>query len=195
MSVLARVNARRLTLLVTVAALALACAETPDPNARITLSADAGTLPDPDDFAGVVGDPSRVGVHVFLEKLCGSIDCHGQASRPFRLYSVNGLREPDAGLVPGLGQETPEEIVDNYGSLVGLQPEETAHVVIGDYLPTVLLIVQKPTGMVSHKGGTKFSVTSDPAACLTSWLTAGTLVSGQPATFEEQACANAAQLP
>jgi hypothetical protein len=177
----------------------LACS-IPDPDAHIALDADGG-LP---DFGQFAGDAPSGGVHVFLEKSCGTLDCHGQMSRPLRLYSANGMREPDSGLVPGVEPETDAEIHDNYLSVVGLQPEEMLRVrlPVGGDLPNQLLLIQKPLGAensdnggVSHKGGTKITPQGDPAVCLVGWLGNGTTRDGRPITFDQGACAAADQLP
>ena len=77
-----------------------ACASPPDPN-RATLvgfvDPTGGLDPDPVQF-------KDQGVSKFLERRCGTLDCHGQGGRPLRLYSGRGLRLPnDAGLGPGSG--------------------------------------------------------------------------------------------
>lgn len=164
---------------------ALSCSMAPSATSTVTL-----VEPSYDEFVG--GGSNGSGVHVFLENQCGTLDCHGQVGRPLRLYSVDGLREPnDAGLVSGAGAETSGEIYANFLSVISLQPEETNRVVLGLDPPTEMLLVQKPMGLVSHKGGIRI-VPGDPMyLCLTSWLEAS---SGQ-ATFNGPACTQAAQLP
>src|SRR4029077_17724720 len=56
-----------------------------------------------------------------FERRCGTLDCHVQAGRPLRIFSGLGLRLPnDAGDTPGQGATTPDEIVANYRSVIGL---------------------------------------------------------------------------
>ncbi len=121
------------------------------------------------DFTQFADDTA--GVHRFLEKRCGTLDCHGQTGRPFRLFSMGGLRLlNDAGLVSGLGADSPEEVYANYQALVGLQPEETSKVVSGSDPPTVLLIVAKPLALQTHKGGPVLAAGDPGDVCLESWL-------------------------
>lgn len=164
---------------------ALSCSATPDASSTVTIL-------EPSYSEFVSSGSNGSGVHVFLENQCGTLDCHGQVGRPLRLYSVDGLREPnDAGLTSGVGAETSSEIYANFLAVIGLQPEEMNRVVAGLDAPTQLLLVQKPMGLVSHKGGIRI-VTGDPMyQCLTSWLAAP---SGQE-TFNAAACTEAAQLP
>ena len=106
-----------------------------------------------------------------FEHHCGTLDCHGQIGRPLRIYSGLGLRLPnDAGNVPGMGATTPEEIADNYYSVIGLEPEEMSRVIAGVDAPTKLLILAKPLELEAHKGGPAM-VQGDPSYnCITSWL-------------------------
>jgi hypothetical protein len=153
-----------LTGLAALAALAQAgCASTPDPKADTLVLA-----PDFNEFAGDAANP---GVHAFLERRCGTLDCHGQTGRAFRLYSSGGLRMAnDAGLISGGGADTPAEILANYQSLIGLQPEETSRVVARIDPPTSLLVVAKPLGLETHKGGHALATGDTGDACLESWL-------------------------
>jgi len=164
---------------------ALSCAATPDPSSTVSL-----LEPSYADFVG--GGTNGSGVHTFLENQCGTLDCHGQVGRPLRLYSVDGLRAPnDAGLVSGAGAETSAELYANFLSVISLQPEEMNGVIEGLAPPTQLLLLQKPMGLVSHKGGIRI-LSGDPMyTCLTTWLEAP---SGE-ATFDTAACTQAAALP
>jgi hypothetical protein len=155
------------------------CAATPD-----TRSNTAILAPDFNEFAG---DASNPGVHAFLERRCGTLDCHGQTGHAFRLYGSGGLRlANDAGLVSGEGPDTPEEILANYQSLVGLQPEEMSRVVAGLDPPIDLLVVAKPLGLQTHKGGQELATGDSGDACLESWLV------GQIGLLQ---CQEAAQVP
>ncbi len=175
-------NTRRATAWAIGALLTLAtngCTATPDPTAEVLVLAP--------DFGGFAGDANDPGVHAFLERRCGTLDCHGQSGRAFRLYSSGGLRMPnDAGLVSGGGPDTPEEIRANYQSLVGLQPEETGRVLAHLDPPTALLVVAKPLALQTHKGGQELAVGDTGDACLESWLVG---------EISLTACAAAAQVP
>lgn len=84
--------------------------------------------------------PSRIAfeqanVSLFLERKCGSLDCHGQPERPLRILGPNGLRifveagddagidAGAAGLSPLFPYRTALEIDANYSAVVGLEPE------------------------------------------------------------------------
>jgi len=165
----------------------LSCSGTPNASSTVTILEPAYA-----EFVG--GGSNGSGVHTFLENQCGTLDCHGQVGRPLRLYSVDGLREPnEAGLISGAGALTPSELYANFLSVVGLTPEELNRVVEGLDPPTQLLLLQKPLGLVSHKGGVRILQSNlDPMyMCLTTWLEAP---SGE-AAFNAAACTQAAELP
>ncbi len=107
-----------------------------------------------------------------FERRCGTLDCHGQAGRPLRIYSGRGLRLPnDGGLAPGIGDTTAAEVAANYRAVIGLEPEEMTRVVAGVDPPRTLLILAKPLNLESHKGGPAFAPTNDPGeVCFTTWL-------------------------
>ena len=170
--------------LLTGALMAPACASIPDETRyTVILLPEGGGA----DFAQFAGSASSPGVHSFLERRCGTLDCHGQIGRPFRLYSAGGLRaENDAGNVSGKGAETPDELYANYVSIVGLEPEQLSRVTAGDDPPTELLIVKKPLALETHKGGAVLSQGDPGDTCLESWLVGQT---------DQQKCTAAAQIP
>lgn len=141
------------------------CASIPDEN-RYTVI----LTPDPGQY--------QKGVSFFMERRCGTLDCHGQDGRPMRIYGARGLRLPnDAGLTPATGDTTPAEQLANFRAVVGLQPEQMSRVVAaqGQYAESLLLL-QKPLslegGGARHKGGPVISRgLADPGyVCLTQWL-------------------------
>lgn len=140
-----------------------ACASVPDETRYTQILA-----PDPAQF--------QAGVSFFLERRCGTLDCHGQPGRPLRIYGARGLRKQnDASLTPISGDTSIEEIAANYRSVIGLEPEAMSRVVAADgQLPERLLIIRKPIdigeGGERHKGGPVISRGSDGYLCLTSWL-------------------------
>ncbi len=163
----------------------LGCTAAPSASSVISVSG-----PNYDEFVG--GGENGAGVHAFLENQCGTLDCHGETGRPLRLYSVDGLRAPNsAGLVSGSGLETSAELYSNFLSVISLQPEETDRVVAGQDPPTELLLLQKPMGSVSHKGGTRIVIGDAMYRCLTSWFSAP---AGE-AVFDADACTEAAAIP
>jgi hypothetical protein len=170
------------------------CAATPNTSATTTI-----LTPDYAEFAGSTTDAaSDPGVHAFLERRCGTLDCHGQVSRPFRLFSQNGLRlANDSGIVSGGQPDTPEEIYNNYLSAIGLQPEETSRVVAGDDPPTDLLLVTKPSTymMETHKGGQVIEMGDVSYDCLTTWLTSNSPPTAAQKQLVSADCAQAALIP
>jgi hypothetical protein len=175
---------RSLSAAVFAAGLGLACSATPGSSQTITAA-----VPSYEEFVGA--DRFGPGVHVFLENQCGGLDCHGQVGRPLRIYSLNGLRLPNnAGLVPGSGVVSSDELFANFSAAVNIEPAEMTRVVEGIDPPTQLLLVKKPMGLERHKGGTRMVMGDDMYTCLTSWL----LDSSAPGTFDVTACANAAAL-
>ena len=144
----------------------IACASVPDEN-RVTPILQ----PDYQQF-------DQGFVSYFLERRCGTLDCHGQVGRPLRIYGRYGLRLlNDAGLTPITGDTTEAERAANYRAVVGLEPEEMSRVVSGEDSPESLLIILKPLGDeedsrgVRHKGGSLIS-RGDAFGyeCLTRWL-------------------------
>jgi hypothetical protein len=185
-----------------------ACASPPDPNRATAVGFvdTAGNLdPDPVQF-------KEQNVSLFLERRCGTLDCHGRPERPLRIYGARGLRLPnDGGLRPTQGGTSNEEVVANYRSVVGLEPELMSRVVAAhatgtcglegepeDVLcPRRLLLISKPLGCnattsigcngtapgIEHKGGAVIAPNDEGYTCLVSWL---------EGAANGQACNNAA---
>lgn len=121
--------------------------------------------------------PPREGWENVSEMLgvrCGSLDCHGRAGRPLRLFHHDGLRL-SASDIPGGKATTQAEHEANLRAVVGLEPEVFAHVVgEGGRAPERLTLVRKALGLESHKGGAPLAP-GDPAdECLRTWLAAKT---------------------
>ncbi len=136
------------------------------------------------------GSFRSAGVTTVLEKRCGSLDCHGGLGRNLRIYSSGGLRLPnEAGLAPGAGETTIDEITANYQSVMTLEPERTNDVVDGAD-PYTLLIVKKPLEIERHKGGSAIRKGDDAERCIVSWLKEDLL---NP--IDKGACARAAIFP
>jgi hypothetical protein len=122
-----------------------------------------------------------------LERRCGTIDCHGTFSRPLRLYGPYGQRRlEDAGAVeagivmnydkyyPGGSAAEPTtslELLDNYRSVCGLEPELMNRVITLQAAPEELTLVRKARLMEKHKGGQVFNPGREGDVCLTTWLT------------------------
>ncbi len=106
-----------------------------------------------------------------LAHTCGTLDCHGSRSRNLRLYGSEGLRfaVDDRPLSPPC--TTPDEIDQDYESVVDLEPEVLSAVVSDrGAQPERLTLVRKARGLENHKGGTLFRVGDDADTCLTTWL-------------------------
>jgi len=160
-------TARVIALLGGVASIALvvlgACSSY-DPNDRI------------DPTVGTVTSEAGLGldflpVATMLVDRCGSVDCHGSKYRNFRLYGYTSER-----LLLGDGPESPnffrpEEVVEDYNSMVALEPTIYLQVIReGGANPDRLTLVRKARNLESHKGN-KPIVEGDPAdLCLQSWL-------------------------
>ncbi len=107
-----------------------------------------------------------------LARRCGSLDCHGQVSRNFRLYSAEGLRlDPNARPTSKTNTTTPAEYDQTYASLIGLEPEIIGAVVTEGSQPERLTLVRKARGVDHHKGNTLMNPGDEEDLCLTSWLT------------------------
>ena len=174
--------------------LAASCASVPDPSRYTVIQQPSFT-----EFGGMLaGDTSgnNAGVHTFLENQCGTLDCHGQEGRPFRLYSANGLRAAnDAGLVSGSGGDTEVEVYANFLSAIGLEPEQMSAVVLGQAIPRTLLLVAKPLGLEHHKGGVRIEENDNTGfdGCLEGWLAdTAAVANGQGSTFSASQCMAAA---
>lgn len=130
--------------------------------------------------APIEGLPSKQsfvddGVSAFLERRCGSLDCHGQEGRPLRIYSQWGLRlAPSADGTRNAGATTAEERSANYLAVVGLEPENMAKCFADGSYDTFQLLL-KPLAQegrgIRHKGGPVLRATeADPGwQCLYGW--------------------------
>lgn len=145
--------------------------------------ADIVFFPDKEEFI-------NGGVSAMMEARCGGLDCHGQVGRPLRLYSQRGLRlaTPEQDLRDNR-ETTPEERLENYQSVIGLEPEGLSDSVRtkGEYTNHQLLLkpLDDASGLgVRHKGGPVLQASkNDPGwQCLIGWI------AGEP---NRQACTDA----
>lgn len=130
---------------------------------------ESGELPDSKSFI-------ESGVSEFMERRCASIDCHGQMSRPLRLYSEWGLRltvNDDGSRFTGL--TTKEERLANYRSVVGLEPEALEACFRSKGAKADFQLLLKPLGAdnqgIRHKGGSVLRPSGDDPGweCLFGW--------------------------
>jgi hypothetical protein len=138
-----------------------ACASSPDEN-RLT----EVITPDFDTYVSQVD--------AYLTRRCGSLDCHGQPGRAYRIYSREGYRLytiQDGGLVSGQQPTQPEEQRANFQALVALEPEEMTRLMArqGEN-PNQLLFLRKPLKIERHKGGPAMAEDDPGYRCVVAWL-------------------------
>ena len=143
------------------AATVLACASTPDTD-RVT---DV-IVPDFDTYVQHVD--------AYLTRRCGSLDCHGQPGRAYRVYSREGYRLytiQEGGLVSGQQPTQPEEQRANFQALVSIEPEEMTRLMArqGEN-PNLLLFLRKALKIERHKGGPAMAEDDPGYRCVVAWL-------------------------
>lgn len=121
----------------------------------------------------VADEPSLDAFDVVAKNLdysCGNLACHGAVGRNLLLYGVEGRRLAPTDVACGR-TTTPDELLADYRSVVGLEPEIMSEVVAsGGKDPDRLTLIRKMNGTESHKGGTVFAIGSDGDLCVRSWL-------------------------
>jgi hypothetical protein len=136
------------------------CAHVPDEN-RFTLILQP-------DF-----NVYQANVDTYLRRRCGTLDCHGQPGRAYRMYGREGFRlyNEDAGLISGVQPTTPEETRANFQAIVGLEPEEMSRLIAtqGED-PKKLLFLRKPLRLERHKGGPAMAEDDPGFRCVQAWL-------------------------
>jgi hypothetical protein len=120
---------------------------------------------------------NAAGPGLFLDARCGTLDCHGTTQRDMVLYGFEGVRldtrtDPSEPVpLPGSQDTTIDELVADYHSVVGVEPEIlTAVVLDGGAHPERLTLIRKARGTESHKGNRLWSEGDDADVCVTSWL-------------------------
>ena len=174
--------------------------------ASLFASASCVNVPDENRFTAVLYAPDypiyKANVDEYLSRRCGTLDCHGQEGRAYRIYGRTGLRLyiQDAGLISGEQATTDQERQANYAAIIGLEPEMMNRVMAENGAdPERLLFLRKPLKLERHKGGTVISGSDQVAGgdkgyqCLTAWLRAP--VGGSLTKSETDACESAAALP
>lgn len=134
---------------------------------------EALVYPNKASFTGIPdgGGATMPGVSAYMERRCGTLDCHGGAEIPMRLYGQLGRRAPDEGNIPGGVATTLEELEANYGAVCSVEPEKTA-AQAADFGQTAeeLLVVRKARGVEGHKGGTVVKEGDAADQCIIGWL-------------------------
>ena len=114
-------------------------------------------------------------VDAYLTRRCGSLDCHGQPGRAYRIYSREGYRLytiQDGSLVSGQRPRArPDEQRANFQALVALEPEEMTRLMArqGEN-PNQLLFLRKPLKIERHKGGPAMAEDDPGYRCVVAWL-------------------------
>lgn len=143
------------------------CASSPDKDA-LTFA----IVPDFDTYV--------TNVDSYLTRRCGTLDCHGQPGRAYRIYSSRGFRLPsllDGGLVSGEQATDPQERRANFQALVGIEPEEMSRFMALNApppddveAPKKLLFIRKALKLERHKGGAAMAEDDPGYKCVVAWL-------------------------
>jgi hypothetical protein len=135
-----------------------------------------GSVPDSGRFTLVLQPDYEVyktSVDNYLRRRCGTLDCHGQPGRAYRMYGREGFRlyNEDAGLVSGLQPTTEAETRANFQAIVGLEPEEMSRLIATQGSdPNKLLFLRKPLRLERHKGGPAMAEDDPGYRCVVAWL-------------------------
>ncbi len=118
-------------------------------------------------------------VDLYLQRRCGTLDCHGQAGRAYRMYGQSGFRlyNQDAGLVSGQQPTTEQEIQANFQAIVALEPEELNRVVASQGDEDALkrwIWIRKPLRLERHKGGPAMAEDDSGYKCVLAWMRVAT---------------------
>jgi len=124
-------------------------------------------------FTGEIPDagPAVASVSAFMERRCGTLDCHGSTFRPMRIFGRLGLRDPAENNVTGGKATTPTELDANYASVCNVEPEKMSQAA-ADFGQSAeqLLLMEKARGVEGHKGGVVVTPGSAGDDCLLGWL-------------------------
>jgi len=112
-------------------------------------------------------------VDTYLQRRCGTLDCHGQPGRAYRVYGFTGFRlyNVDAGLVSGQQPTTEDEVRANYQAAISLEPEEMTRLMATQGTePNKLMFLRKPLRIERHKGGPAMALDDAGYKCVVAWL-------------------------
>jgi hypothetical protein len=135
-----------------------------------------GSIPDSGRYTVVLQpdyDVYQKSVDNYLRRRCGTLDCHGQPGRAYRIYGREGFRlyNEDAGLISGVQPTTPEEVKANFQAIVTLEPEEMSRVIAAQGADVNrLLFLRKPLRLERHKGGPAMAEDDPGYRCVKAWL-------------------------
>lgn len=142
------------------------CASSPDRD-QLTVA----IVPDLDTYV--------TNVDAYLTRRCGTLDCHGQPGRAYRIYSTRGFRLPsllDGSLVSGEQATDPAERRANFQALVAIEPEEISRFMAANAppddleAPRRLLFLRKAQRIERHKGGAAMAEDDPGYRCVLAWL-------------------------
>lgn len=110
-------------------------------------------------------------VSPYIERRCGTLDCHGGSARPMRLHGQLGLRHELEPNVPGGIATTELELEANYDAVCGVDPEPMAEAA-QDFGSSAenLLFIRKARGVEGHKGGKVVNELDAGDRCLVGWI-------------------------
>jgi hypothetical protein len=124
-----------------------------------------------EDFACPNHDVFVEAVSPYLERRCGTLDCHGQTTRPMRIYGQFGLRHPDESNFSGGAASTLLEQDANWAAVCNVDPEPMQKVTQDRGLSAdKLLLVHKARGLERHKGGKIVNEQDAGDRCILGWL-------------------------
>jgi len=124
-----------------------------------------------EDFSCPSHDVFVQAVSPYLERRCGTLDCHGQMTRPMRIYGQFGLRHPDESNFSGGAASTTLERDANWAAVCNVDPEPMQQVTEDRGLSAdKLLLVNKARGLERHKGGKIVNEQDAGDRCILSWL-------------------------
>lgn len=148
------------------------------------LGACSGPAPGVASARSLDVDAYRTDVHAVLEPRCATLDCHGDAGRPMRLYAETGLRRT-AELRLSDAPLSDEEGLLNVEAIAGVDPEVPV-----DESRVLLKPLAPSAGGMHHRGRAIWLTRDDDAyVCVSAWL-AGTLDDS-----DREACTRAANEP
>lgn len=182
--------------------------------ATMAAGVSCASAPDADVYTAVIAPDYNVykeSVDPYLVRRCGTLDCHGQQGRGYRIFGAFGLRYVpsfdglpppiedvlEAGAFPGGRDTTETEKRANYEALIALEPEQMSRVMAQNgERPERLLLLRKPSLLERHKGG---QVMGQPLSgevgytCVAEWLR--TPPGGTLSEVGQQKCREAQSLP
>lgn len=137
------------------------------------------TPPDKDRVTEVINPDYAIykaNVDPYLARRCGTLDCHGQAGRGYRIYSREGFRDytlADGSLVSGQQPTEDEERRANFWALIGVEPEQLNRVMASQGADEELkkwVFLRKAQLMERHKGGAAMAPDDPGYRCVRAWL-------------------------